>query len=290
VTFGSTFDQPNVMRMTICTYDLTNSTRREIVSEEKPLLIGLVRVSTQKQADSGLGLDGQLAALERHRASLGGEFLEIYREVESGKHKDIRSRPRLMEAAEHAVEVDATLVIAKLDRLVRNASVLQYLRDMGVKFVACDNPHANKLTVHILVGVAENEAELISQRTRDALRAYRDGKRVSRRLRDKYPDGVPAEVVEATAGKLGAELPQCRNLTPEGRATGHARSIASRRARAQKAAEAIGRLVTAWRRDEPGLSLRALADRLNERRRRTPRGKAWTAAQVKRVLDRIRTA
>ena len=100
---------------------------------------------------------------------LGGEFLEIYREVESGKHRDIRSRPRLMEAAEHAVEVDATLVIAKLDRLVRNASVLQYLRDMGVKFVACDNPHANKLTVHILVGVAENEAELISQRTRDAL-------------------------------------------------------------------------------------------------------------------------
>ena len=195
-----------------------------------------------------------------------------------------------MEAAEHAVEVDATLVIAKLDRLVRNASVLQYLRDMGVKFVACDNPHANKLTVHILVGVAENEAEQISQRTKDALRAYRDGRRVSRRLREKYPDGVPPEVVEATAGKLGAELPQCRNLTAEGRATGHARSIASRKARAQKSAEAIGRLVIAWRQAEPGLRLRALADRLNEKRRRTPRGKAWTATQVKRVLDRIRTA
>jgi DNA invertase Pin-like site-specific DNA recombinase len=259
-------------------------------TESQPPLIGLVRVSTQKQADSGLGLDGQLAALERHRATLGGEFLEIYREVESGKHKDIKSRPRLMEAAEHAVEVDATLVIAKLDRLVRNASVLQYLRDMGVKFVACDNPHANKLTVHILVGVAENEAELISQRTKDALRAYRDGRRVSRRLREKYPDGVPLEIAGAVAGKLGAELPQCRNLTPEARATGQARSLAARRARAQKSAEAIGRLVTAWRQAEPGLSLRALADRLNERRRRTPRGQAWTAAQVKRVLDRIRTA
>jgi DNA invertase Pin-like site-specific DNA recombinase len=259
-------------------------------TEPRPPLIGLVRVSTQKQADSGLGLDGQLAALERHRAVVGGEFLEIYREVESGKHKDIRSRPRLMEAAEHAVEVDATLVIAKLDRLVRNASVLQYLRDMGVKFVACDNPHANKLTVHILVGVAENEAEQISQRTKDALRAFRDGRRVSRRLREKYPDGVPPEVATAVAGKLGAELPQCRNLTSEGRATGHARSIASRRARAQKSAEAIGRLVTAWRQAEPDLSLRALADRLNEKRRRTPRGKAWSAAQVKRVLDRIRPA
>jgi DNA invertase Pin-like site-specific DNA recombinase len=260
------------------------------MTEPRPPLIGLVRVSTQKQADSGLGLDGQLAALERHRASMGGEFLEIYREVESGKHKDIRSRPRLMEAAEHAVEVDATLVIAKLDRLVRNASVLHYLRDMGVRFVACDNPHANKLTVHILVGVAENEAELISQRTKDALRAYRDGRRVSRRTREKYPDGVPAEVIAATAGKLGAELPQCRNLTPEARAAGRARSLAARRARAQKSAEAIGRLVVAWRQAEPGLSLRALADRLNERRRRTPRGQAWSAAQVKRVLDRIRTA
>lgn len=259
------------------------------MSEERPLLIGLVRVSTQKQADSGLGLDGQLAALERHRAAVGGEFLEIYREVESGKHKDIRSRPRLMEAAEHAVEVDATLVIAKLDRLVRNASVLQYLRDMGVKFVACDNPHANKLTVHILVGVAENEAEQISQRTKDALRAYRDGRRVSKRIREKYPDGVPAEIVEATAGKLGAELPQCRNLTDDGRITGRARSIVARKARALKSAEAIGRLVTAWRELEPRLSLHALADRLNEKRRRTPRGKAWSAAQVKRVLDRIRT-
>src|SRR5262249_11151637 len=158
----------------------------------------------------------------------GGEFLEIYREVESDKHQDIKSRPRLIEAAEHAVEVDGTLVIAKLDRLVRNASVLQYLRDMGVKFVACDNPHANKLTVHIRVAAAETEAELTSQSTKAAPRAYRAGKRVSKRLREKHPEGVPPEVIEATAGKLGAELPQCRNLTDEGRAAGRARSIAAR--------------------------------------------------------------
>jgi Recombinase len=94
----------------------------------------------------------------------------------------------------------------------------------------------------------------------------------------------------ATAGKRGAELPQCRNLTDDARATGRARSIAARRARAQKSAEAIGRLVTAWRDLEPGLSLHALADRLNEKRRRTPRGKPWTATQVKRVLDRIQMA
>src|SRR5262249_48684783 len=156
-----------------------------------PPMIGLVRVSTAKQADSGLGLDAQLAAIERHRAQFDGDVLEIYQEVESGTHKDIKNRPQLRAAAEHAIEVNGTLVIAKLDRLVRNASVLQYLRDTGVKFVACDNPHANKLTVHILVGVAEHEAEMISLRTTDALGAYKAGRRVSKRIRGLYPDGVP---------------------------------------------------------------------------------------------------
>src|SRR5262249_57245518 len=100
--------------------------------------------------------------------------------VESGKHHDIASRPRLMAAVEHALELDATLVIAKLDRLVRSTSVMQYLKDRRVKFVACDNPHANELTIDILVAVAANEARMISQRTRDALRAYRaDPARVS---------------------------------------------------------------------------------------------------------------
>jgi DNA invertase Pin-like site-specific DNA recombinase len=258
--------------------------------EDTPLFIGLIRVSTEKQADSGLGLDAQLAALERHRAASAGELLETYHEVESGAHADIRSRPRLIAAAEHALEVDGTLLIAKLDRLVRSTSVMQFLKDSRVRFVACDNPHANELTIDILVAVAANEARMIRVRTREALRAYRDNRRVSRRIREKYPDGVPPEVVAATAGKLGAHLPQCRNLTDEGRATGRARSIASRQAKAQKSAEAIGRLVTGWRELEPNLSLRAIADRLNEKRRRTPRGKAWTPTQVKRVLDRIRPA
>jgi hypothetical protein len=101
---------------------------------------------------------------------------------------------------------------AKLDRLVRSTSVMDYIKRSGVPFTACDNPFANKLTIDILVAVAAHEARMISQRTRDALQAYRDGKRVSRRIREMYPDGVPADVVEATAGKLGAELPQCRNL------------------------------------------------------------------------------
>jgi DNA invertase Pin-like site-specific DNA recombinase len=212
------------------------------MSDERPLLIGLVRVSTEKQADSGLGLDAQLIAIEAHRARIAGESLETYKEVESGTHNDIQSRPRLRAAVEHAVEVDGTPVIGKLDRLVRSTSVMQYLKDSRVRFVACDNPHANELTIDILAAVAANEARMISQRTKDALKAYRQQRHVSKRIRQQFADGVPPEVAEATAGKLGAALPQCRDLTSEARARGLARSAESRRARALKSAEVIGRL------------------------------------------------
>ena len=97
---------------------------------------------------------------------------------------------------------------------------MAYLKKLGVQFVACDNPHANELTIDILVAVAADEGRRISLRTRDALRAYRDGRRVSKRIRAMHPDGVPPEIVAATAGKLGAALPQCRNLTDEARAAG----------------------------------------------------------------------
>jgi DNA invertase Pin-like site-specific DNA recombinase len=252
-------------------------------------LIGLVRVSTEKQADSGLGLEGQLAAIERFRQSINGDLIETYTEVESGKHNDIDSRPRLREAAEHALEVGATLVIAKLDRLVRSVSVLVYLRDRKVKFVACDYPHVSDMVVGIMVVIAEGEAKMISDRTKDALRAYRDGRRVSKRIRALYPDGVPPEIVEATAGRLGAELDQCRNLTDRARAKGRVRSLQARKTKAGKSAETIGKIIDEIRAEDPGASMAAIAAELNRRRRKTPRGKAWTGKQVRRVLDRLRT-
>jgi DNA invertase Pin-like site-specific DNA recombinase len=255
--------------------------------DERPLMIGLVRVSTEKQAESGLGLEGQHAAIERYRASINGDLIETYTEVESGKHNDIKSRPRLREAADHAVEAGATLVIAKLDRMVRSVSVLVYLRDSEVKFVACDNPKVSDMVIDILVAVAAGEAKMISTRTKDALKAYREGKHVSKRTRELYPDGVPADVAAATAGKLGAHLPQCRNLDATAQAKGRLASIESRKARALKASQAIGRLIATMRAAEPALSMEEIARRLNSRRRKPPRGELWTGKQVRRVLDRI---
>src|SRR5712671_4210340 len=147
-------------------------------------IIPYYRVSTKKQGESGLGLEGQEAAVQNYARQSGATIKANYVEVESGKRSD---RPQLAKALAHARRSKATLVVAKLDRLARNVAFLSALMDSTVPFVACDNPHANRLTLHILAAVAEAEALAISQRTKAALTAYK-----------------------ARGGKLGAELPQCR--------------------------------------------------------------------------------
>ena len=129
-------------------------------------LITYTRVSTQRQGQSGLGLEAQQAAIEAYAKGAGGEVAGAYTEVESGKRAD---RPELAKAVAHAKRVKGTLVIAKLDRLARNVAFVSRIMESGVDFVACDNPHANRLTIHILAAVAEDEARRISERTKAAL-------------------------------------------------------------------------------------------------------------------------
>ena len=121
--------------------------------------VAYFRVSTDKQGKSGLGLEAQqksvLDYLDGGRWSLVAEFTEI----ESGKRND---RPELEKALAACKKQKAKLVIAKLDRLSRNLAFIAALMDSGVEFVAVDNPHANKLTVHILAAVAQHEREIIS--------------------------------------------------------------------------------------------------------------------------------
>jgi DNA invertase Pin-like site-specific DNA recombinase len=133
--------------------------------------------------------------------------------------------------------------------------------DSKVPFVACDNPHANRLTLHILAAVAEAEAVAISQRTKGALAAYK-----------------------ARGGKLGAALPQCRNLTQEARRKG-ARQAGVAVAKAATEAYADLRPALADLRGK-GYSLKAIADDLNTQGHTTRRGKPWNPVQVARVLTR----
>jgi hypothetical protein len=94
-----------------------------------------------------------------------------FTEIESGKRND---RPEIAAGLSHAKACAATLVIAKLDRLARNVFFVSSLMEAGVDFVACDNPHATRLTIHILAAVAENERDMISQRTTAALAVVRN--------------------------------------------------------------------------------------------------------------------
>lgn len=131
--------------------------------------VAYYRVSTTGQDESGLGEEAQKMAVQAHlAASPGAELVAEFREVESGKKKN---RPELAEAVKLCKRHKATLIIAKLDRLARNVHFVSGLMESGVDFVACDNPHANRLMVHILAAFAEHERELISQRTKDGLAA-----------------------------------------------------------------------------------------------------------------------
>ena len=132
-----------------------------------PDYIAYYRVSTDRQGESGLGLEAQRTAVARFIGA--ASLLAEYQEIESGKSH--ANRPKLAAALDECRRRHATLVIAKLDRLARDVHFISGLMKGGVDFVAVDMPQANRLTVHILAAVAEHEREAISQRTKAALEA-----------------------------------------------------------------------------------------------------------------------
>ena len=133
-------------------------------------IIAYYRVSTQKQGRSGLGLEAQQEALKTYQVESKARLLASYKEVETGKSAD---RPELNRAIAHARRSGATLVVAKLDRLSRNAAFLLTLQASGLPMVFLDLPGANEFTVGIMALVAQHEARLISERTKAALAAYK---------------------------------------------------------------------------------------------------------------------
>ncbi len=130
-----------------------------------PQFVAYYRVSTDRQGESGLGLEAQRSSVSRFIGS--ASLLAEFQEIESGKRHT--NRPKLAVALEHCRRNRATLVIAKLDRLARNVAFVANLMESGVDFVAVDMPQANKVFVHVMAAFAEHEREMISQRTKAAL-------------------------------------------------------------------------------------------------------------------------
>lgn len=130
--------------------------------------VAYYRVSTDRQGRSGLGLEAQREAVRSYVAQRGGDVLDEFTEVETGKRAD---RPQLAAALEACRRQKATLVIAKLDRLARNMAFVANLMEGRVDFVAADMPSADKFMIHIFAALAEEEGRRISQRTKAALAA-----------------------------------------------------------------------------------------------------------------------
>ncbi len=252
-------------------------------------LIGLIRVSTGKQGESGLGLDAQRDAIEAYAALTGRKLIRIYQEIVSGKYDDIEDRPVLDAALSHCARSNAILVVAKIDRLTRSIPMYGDIKRRGVRVVALDIPDSNEMVTDILVSVRAEERRLISTRTKDGLKSYVNHPRPSKRLKLLYPQGVPDEIFLPRAGKLGAKLPECQgHLKPEDRARGLARSLKKRTRKAVEAYSDLAKYMQELR--GQGLTLLAIAEKLTEDGHTTRRGKPWNAVQVKRVLDRIQPA
>lgn len=151
-----------------------------------------------------------------------------------------------------------------------------------------DTPVADHGSIGTGSATATSEGCRVSRRTKDALAASKAGRRVSRRIRAMYPEGVPDEVVDAVAGKLGASLPQCRNLTDASRIKGARSAGLAHRLHADEAYINVAPWMVEMR--NSGHTLQRIADALNDEGRKTRRGVVWNKVQVRRVLDRFRAA
>ncbi|WP_223176869.1 recombinase family protein [Sphingomonas hominis] len=210
--------------------------------------VAYLRVSTDKQGKSGLGLEAQREAVARYVAANGVDLIGEHIEVETGKGANALSkRPELVAALATAKREKAGLIIAKLDRLARNVHFISGLMETGVEFAVADMPNADRFQLHLFAALAEKEAEVISQRTKAALAAAKD---------------------------RGTELGK------------HGKVLAARnQAEAMDRLEPIAADLLALRAE--GLSVRKMVEALNTRAIPSPAGGKWHPASLHKALARL---
>ena len=210
--------------------------------------VAYLRVSTDKQGKSGLGLEAQREAVARYVAANGVDLIGEHIEVETGKGANALSkRPELVAALATAKREKAGLIIAKLDRLARNVHFISGLMETGVEFAVADMPNADRFQLHLFAALAEKEAEVISQRTKAALAAAKD---------------------------RGTELGK------------HGKVLAARnKAEAMDRLEPIAADLLALKAE--GLSVRKMVEALNTRAIPSPAGGKWHPASLHKALARL---
>jgi DNA invertase Pin-like site-specific DNA recombinase len=224
------------------------------MTQQRARYVSYLRVSSQKQGKSGLGLEAQRTMIADFVRSINGRIVAEYTEVESGK---LANRPELSKALAACRIHNAVLIVAKLDRLARNVAFVSNLMESNAEFTACDFPQANRFMIHMLSAVAEYEAKLISERTKAALA------QAKRR-------GV----------QLGGDRGNILRIQRKGSRAGNVVRSAKARQRSADLLPVIDSI-----RGEGVTSLRQIADGLNTKGIPAPRGGAWSAVQVLRVIN-----
>ncbi|MEM6815261.1 MAG: recombinase family protein [Bacteroidota bacterium] len=219
--------------------------------------IAYYRTST---SDQNLGLDAQRNLVLAHLAKNDDiQLLKEFQEQETGTNK--RHRPKLAEAIELCKQKNATLIIAKLDRLSRNVAFISALMDSKVEFKALDLPDATNLTIHIFAAIAQHEADLISQRTRAALQQLK---------------------------KQGVKLGNPQNLNQEAREQGaNANRIKAEENPNNKKAKALVKPYLEKIQNKE-ISLRQMADLLNKDGFNTSTGRKFHATTVQRIVKSLK--
>lgn len=213
--------------------------------------VAYLRVSTDRQGRSGLGLEAQREAVARYVRETGLAIIGEYVEVETGKGSNaLARRPQLLAALADAKRNKAKLVMAKLDRLARNVHFISGLMETGVDFAIADMPNADKFQLHLYAALAEKEAEVISQRTKAALAAAKDRGQV--------------------LGKHGKAL------------------AAANKAQAVERVAPIASMLSGMKAD--GLSMRAMVAALNDQGVPSPAGGRWHLANLHRAMGRVSEA
>jgi DNA invertase Pin-like site-specific DNA recombinase len=217
--------------------------------------VSYLRVSTTRQSNSGLGLEAQKIAVTNCIDRNGDKLIAEFCEVESGGNN---TRPKLMAAIDLCQKENATLIVAKLDRLSRNLHFVSSLMESKVKFFCCDLPDANNLTIHIFSAMAEFERKRISERICEALNAKRE----------REPDWI-------------AGSPE--NLTGKDRIKGN--KAVHQNAMANIMNRQAAKLIIALRRNMKTWA--EITRELNSLNFKTREGKIFHQSQVKRLHDRF---
>lgn len=211
--------------------------------------VAYYRVSTQKQGNSGLGLEAQEHAVANHLKEHDSELVAAFTEIETGKGANaLEKRPQLRSALNMCRKTGATLIIAKLDRLARNVHFVSGLIETSCDFIAADMPHANKVMIQMHAVMSEWERDQISIRTKAALMA--------------------AKARGVALGKSGMD-----NLK---------NNITERQLASKAFAENLKGQIEGFK--LRGLSQRAMVTELNQVGIQAPKGGKWSLNQLQRVI------